>query len=87
MTTKTFKQKTPTVEAIEVTNILDQAPEIANLVKAKSLSVNMADKSAQFVLDDGKPFSAVEGQVVYMDGSQAKADTSENFYSSYEKAQ
>lgn len=88
MTTKTFKQKAPTVQAIEVTDILSQSAEVANLIGSKAFQVDVSAKEATFVLDDSTDIIKIvvaEGRIVsFSEGVPAVRDASD-FYAMYEQ--
>lgn len=84
MTTKTFKQKAPTIQAIEVTNIFDQVADVANLIGASAYDVSVVDFNARFARD-GAPLLAVrEGQVVSLLDGAATVWDAKDFYTLYE---
>lgn len=85
MTTKTFKQKAPTVQAIEVTDLLTQASEVANLIGSQAYQVDISKAMATFVLGDGASLAVGAAQVVSMLDGSARAWDAKDFYSFYEQ--
>lgn len=89
---KVFKEKAPTLQAIEVTEVLNQLPEIANLVKADQAGVKVVDGTrigsftVQSPVEGAEPalYQVKEGQVIAVsDGAVVVLDAAE-FYSKYE---
>lgn len=85
MTAKTFKQKAPTVEAIEVTSVIGQSAEVANLIGSQAFHVDAAVKEATFILDDATKLVVKEGQVVQFMSGVATASDASAFYALYEQ--
>ena len=89
MTVNTFKQKAPTIQAIEVTNILSQAEEVANLIGSEAYQIKMKNEArsiaeGSFVAKDGATVLVKEGQVVsWIDGVTTVLDA-KDFYAQYE---
>lgn len=82
---KTYKAKAPTVSAVELTDVLKQSPDVANMIGANSMSVDVAKKSV--VLMVGKDsYSAIEGQVVYLEGTKVVVADADKFYAAHEVA-
>lgn len=84
---KTFKVKAPAVQAVEFTNVLAQSAEVANLIGATSLAVDVTNKRTVFNVvagETGASYTAVEGQIVgLVDGQVVVMDAAE-FYAKYE---
>lgn len=84
MTANTFKQKAPTVQAIEVTDVLVQSADVANLIRSQAYQVDVAAKESTFVLNGAPALAVKEGQVVsWLDGAAIAWDA-EDFYAQYE---
>lgn len=84
MTANTFKQKAPTVQAIEFTNVLGQSADIANLIGSQAYQVDVKAKETTFTIDGRDPLIAKEGQVVSMSEGTASVSDSTVFYALYE---
>lgn len=84
MTVKTYKEKAPTLQAIEVTSILTQAAEIANLIGAVSLSIDMGTSTATFVDAKGKSTSVGNGYVIATLNGTVLVTEAAAFYAKYE---
>jgi hypothetical protein len=84
MTAITYKQKAPTVQAIEFTNVLAQSADIANLIGSQAYQVNVKTKEASFLIDGRDPLIAKEGQVVSFSEGVASVSDSTVFYALYE---
>jgi hypothetical protein len=84
MTATTYKQKAPTVQAIEFTDVLGQSADIANLIGSKAYQVDVKTKEATFVIDGRDPLIAKEGQVVSLSEGSASVSDSTVFYALYE---
>lgn len=92
---KTFKEKAPTVQAVEFTSALSQSPEVANLIGATSMSVDMTTKCTVFtvpmvgLIDPAGPqsnsYTVTEGQVVGLIGAQVVVMAAADFYAKYEQ--
>lgn len=79
-----YKQKIHTFQAVEFTNALSQAPEVANLIEAESLSVDVSAKSARFTVGE-RTYEVKVGQVVSVDDNGIHVTDAEDFYSQYEQ--
>lgn len=86
MTAITYKQKAPTVQAIELTNVLAQSADIANLIGSQAYQVDVKAKETTFVIDGRDPLIAKEGQVVSLSEGAASVSDSTVFYALYETA-
>lgn len=86
MTATAFKLKAPTVQAIEVTNLLAQAQDVANLVGSQAYQVDVAKGEVTFVLDGADNLVVKTGQVVFVEDKVANARDAAEFYGLYEKA-
>jgi len=86
---RTFKEKAPTVQAVEFTNVLAQSPEVANLIGATSLSVDVTNKRTVFIIELNKDDALVshtvaEGQIVGLINDQVVVMDATEFYAKYE---
>jgi len=84
MTATTYKQKAPTVQAIEFTNVLEQSSEVANLIGSQAYQVDVKAQETTFVIDGRDPLVAKEGQVVSLSEGIASVNDSTVFYALYE---
>lgn len=84
---QTFKEKAPTVQAVEFTNVLIQSADVANLIGATSMAVDMKGKCTTFTVsvdDLDTPYTAQEGQIVGLVGGQVVVMAADEFYAKYE---
>ncbi|NMX39372.1 hypothetical protein HBO34_15970 [Pseudomonas veronii] len=84
MTATTYKQKAPTVQAIEFTDVLRQSADVANLIGSQAYQVDVKTKATTFVMDDRSPLIVKEGQVVSLSEGTASVSDSTVFYALYE---
>lgn len=91
---KTFKEKAPTVQAVEFTSALSQSPEVANLIGATAVSVDMTTKRTVFSVpmvnadpaaSQTASYTVTEGQVVGLIGAQVVVMAATDFYAKYEQ--
>lgn len=80
---KRFKEKTSAVQAIEFINVLTQAPEVANLIGATAVSVDIPAKRAVFTVGE-ITYPVQEGQVVGLFDDVVAVKDAAEFYSKYE---
>lgn len=84
---KVFKEKAPTLLAIEFTNALIQSPEVANLIGATSLAVDVTNKRTVFTVDSGETgnaYTVAEGQVIALSNGAVSVMDAVEFYAKYE---
>lgn len=81
---KQYKQKVHTFQAVEFTDALTQASEVANMLDAESLSVDVSAKSATFTVGE-RTYEVKVGQVVSVDDSGIHVTAADAFYSQYEQ--
>lgn len=84
---QTFKEKAPTVQAVEFTNVLTQSADVANLISATSMSVDMTSKRTVFTVtvdDLATPYAVEEGQIIGLVGGQVVVMAADEFYAKYE---
>jgi hypothetical protein len=84
---QTFKEKAPTVQAVEFTNVLTQSASVADLIGASSMAVDMANKRTIFTVavDAGDTtYTAEEGQVIGKVGGVIVVMAADEFYAKYE---
>lgn len=84
---KTYKEKASTVEAVEFTDVLEQSPDVANLIGATSMSVDMKAKKTEFSVDaDGevKSYSVAQGEVIAKISGEVVVMAAKEFYAKYE---
>lgn len=80
---KRFKEKAPAVQAIEFINALTQSPEVANLIGASAVSVDVAANRAVFTVD-GVAHTVQEGQVIGIIADVVTVTGAAEFYAKYE---
>lgn len=83
---KSFKEKAPRVQAVELTSISTQLTEVADLLKADSYKVDLGKKQATFTVGQDT-YVAVEGQVIAVSGDTITIYESDDFYAKYEKVE
>lgn len=83
MPVKTYKEKAPQLQAVELTNVLSQAEEIANLIGATSIGIDLPGKKLQLKIDDAE-YSVVQGQVIAIKDGEVLVQDAADFYSKYE---
>lgn len=81
--TRIYKEKAPQVEAIEVTNVSAQFADVANMIKADSIMVDVKAGQAVFTVDD-QTITVKQSQVVSISGDQIVVMDAEDFYAKYE---
>lgn len=84
---QTFKEKAPTVQAVEFTNVLTQSADVASLIGATSMAVDMANKRTIFTVQTeagGVGHTAEEGQIIGLVGGQVVVMAADEFYAKYE---
>lgn len=89
MTTNTFKLKAPTVQAIEVTDLIKQTPDVANLIGSQAYQVKIASQQqgvseATFIRTNSADITVKEGQVVSVETGTPTVWDSKDFYALYE---
>ena len=73
------------VMAIPVDSVSAQASDIAAMIKAKTFSVDVDQKTAIFYLEDKTTIEASSGQVVALVGANVTVFSSEQFASLYQQ--
>jgi len=90
---KSFKEKAPVIQAIEFTSASGQSAEVANLIGATSIAVDLTNKRTVFSVpmvstDPASPqftsYSADEGQVIGLDSGKVMVMAAADFYAKYE---
>jgi hypothetical protein len=84
---KAFKEKAPTLQAIEVTDVMNQLPEVANLIGAKQASVTITPegRSGSFKIDgQDDAYLIKEGQVISLCGDVVSIQDAADFYAKFE---
>jgi len=89
---KVFKEKAPTLQAIEVTDVLNQLPEVANLIKADQAGVAVVDtqRVGTFTVPgvgegtEAFVYQVKEGQVIATSNGEVSVMDAAEFYSKYE---
>ena len=81
-----FKEKAPTLQAIEFTNALVQSPEVANLIGATSLAVDITNKRTVFTVGEitQATYAVAEGQVIALSNGLISVMDATDFYAKYE---
>jgi co-chaperonin GroES (HSP10) len=80
---KTYKEKLPTLEAIEFTSAANQSGEVANLIGALSYTTDVSSKKTSFKVGD-QVYTATEGQVIAIQGDAITVLDGADFYAKYE---
>jgi hypothetical protein len=84
---KVFKEKAPTLQAVEVTDVLNQLPEVANLIGATQAGVSITSEGrvGNFKLDgQDDSYQVKEGQVIALSNGEITVLDAAEFYSKYE---
>lgn len=84
---KVFKEKAPTLQAIEFTNALVQSPEVANLIGATSFSVDVTNRSTIFTVansETSNAYTAIEGEIIALSNGIVSVMDAVEFYAKYE---
>lgn len=87
-----FKEKAPTLQAIEVTDVLNQLPEVANLIKADQAGVKVVDaqRVGSFTVPgagegaEASVYQVKEGQVIALSNGMVSVMDALEFYAKYE---